>query len=357
MEFTVDDKEVRESTGETDYKAAQLVMQRRLGEIAAGTYVGPDREKITIATLLDGLLDYYSTRKLRSLPSVTAQVKPLRAALGPLKARDLTTVRLRRLVKSWQDTGTITDATINRRLSLLRRAYSLGKLVPDPARLDFADLFLVENSPLGKHIDAPAFAAICAALPAILLAFFEFCYLCGTRKGQLARTTWAHWNPHTKEFTWSAAEVKAKRPTVLPLDGRALAIIETLYRTRSLACPYVFHGRRCGLGHQPSRDYGCVGNFRKAWATACKQAGFPVGRRAGGYVFHNTRHTAVTNLVNAGVPAHEAMTVSGHRTRSVFDRYSLSLKAQTRAALRAVDSYTQQQDTTPTVVPVRRPPA
>jgi integrase len=74
-------------------------------------------------------------------------------------------------------------------------------------------------------------------------------------------------------------------------------------------------------------------------------------------VFHNTRHTAVTNLVNAGVPAHEAMTVSGHRTRSVFDRYSLSLKAQTRAALRAVDSYTQQQDTTPTVVPVRRPPA
>ena len=49
------------------------------------------------------------------------------------------------------------------------------------------------------------------------------------------------------------------------------------------------------------------------------------------------------------------MTVSGHRTRSVFDRYSLSLKQQTKAALRRVTEYTQHLDTTPTVVPVQRP--
>ena len=67
----------------------------------------------------------------------------------------MTTARLRRLVKGWQ--GTVSDATINRRLSLLRRAYALGKLRLDPAVLDFTDLALVENSPLGKHIDAPAF--------------------------------------------------------------------------------------------------------------------------------------------------------------------------------------------------------
>jgi hypothetical protein len=40
------------------------------------------------------------------------------------------------------------------------------------------------------------------------------------------------------------------------------------------------------------------------------------------------------------------MSVSGHRTRSVFDRYSLSLKAQTRKALRHVSAHTQALDPT-----------
>jgi hypothetical protein len=41
--------------------------------------------------------------------------------------------------------------------------------------LDFTDLALVENSSLGKHIDAPAFATIHAQLPTCRQPFFEFC--------------------------------------------------------------------------------------------------------------------------------------------------------------------------------------
>src|SRR5262249_19102862 len=57
-----------------------------------------------------------------------------------------------------------------------------------------------------------------------------------------------------------------------------------------------------------------------------------------------------------GVPAHEAMAVSGHQTRSVFDRYSLTLKAQTRAALERLTAYTAADAAPGVRLPRRRPP-
>jgi integrase len=40
-------------------------------------------------------------------------------------------------------------------------------------------------------------------------------------------------------------------------------------------------------------------------------------------VFHDTRHSGVTNLVAAGVPEVVAMTISGHADANVFKRYNV----------------------------------
>src|SRR5262249_61734463 len=154
--------------------------------------------------------------------------------------------------------------------------------------------------------------------------------LCGPRHEQAARPS----RPPPGAGRWvppcQATDTKQPEPHVLPLAGRPLDIIKGRYEHgRRTHCPHVFHGPRCAPGVEPSKEYGCIGDFKRAWETACEKAGFPIGRKHGGYVFHNTRHTAVTNLVNAGTPAHEAMNVSGHRTRSVFDRYSIRVDERT----------------------------
>ena len=93
--------------------------------------------------------------------------------------------------------------------------------------------------------------------------------------------------------------------------GEALAIVQRAWANRLPDCDLLFH-----IDGQP------VGQMRSELMRTCKQLGIRYGRGKG-VVFHDTRHSAVTNLVAAGTPEPVAMRITGHTDPNVFKRYNV----------------------------------
>ena len=229
-------------------------------------------------------------------------------------------------IEALRDEG-YSKATVNRRMQLLGQAFRVG--MREQANLSgslCSRLSEIGNERQG-FFETADFESVAAQLPEHLRDLSRFGFITGWRKGSIESLRWSDVGDGV--IYLRAENSKTRKPETMPLEGELLAIIERRREAQTIEdkdgnkrfAEYVFH-----------RQGKPIKEFRKSWATACKKAN--VAHR----LFHDLRRTASRNMLDAGVPQAVAMTITGHRTDSMFRRYAIVNEDQKRSAL----SKTQQ---------------
>jgi integrase len=129
-------------------------------------------------------------------------------------------------------------------------------------------------------------------------------------------------------------ETKNDEGRIVFMDDETKEIFLRRWRNRKRPLPWVFL-------NADGTDR--VKRFNKASKTACARAGFS------GRLFHDLRRTAIRNMVRAAIPERVAMAISGHKTRSVFDRYNIVSEADLKRAARQLHEHLEAQKVAPKV--------
>jgi integrase len=320
---------VRESTSTERVTAAKAILQQRLAEVQQGTY-NPQAKKVTMAELVEAVLLEYEVNKRKSLDDAkTRWALHLKPVFGNALAAHVTSDSIERYQQR-RLSESASNATINRELALLKRAFSkaMESTPPKIQRIPHFSM-LAEAKPRTGFVEPAQYdklAAACAKRGLWLRAMFECSSTFGWRRSELV-------NLQVRQVDLLNRTIHPDPGTTKNDEGRTVYMTDAVY-SLLFACVVGMQGTDAVFtwpNGKPIRD------FRGSWEAACKEAGLA------GLLFHDLRRTAVRSLVRSGVSEAIAMKISGHKTRSVFERYNISSDADLREAALKVQAAREAQ--------------
>ena len=239
-----------------------------------------------------------------------------------LSQRDIDEYRNLRLAETTARGGPPCPATLDRELATLKRTFSYavecGRLQSNP----LAHVKLLRKPNVRQvAIDEETFAKLVHGASRELRPILVVAYDTGMRKGEILNLRWSQLDLKAGTIRLGAEDTKTNKARTIYLTTRALEVLQQL--PRQLRSDHVFVN--------PSTGKGWV-NMNGPFEQARKAIGRP------DLWFHDLRRSFVTNARRRGVPESVVMKMSGHRTRSVFDRYNVIEDEDVRTAVKAIEA-------------------
>ncbi|ANS03909.1 integrase [uncultured Mediterranean phage uvDeep-CGR2-AD3-C191] len=344
-----------DSFAEAQRERSDLIKEDHKGHLAS--------KELTIAKICQRLEEHYEMRDYASLDlikmfnqrsidffiarGITDPNKVKFSDLSELLGSIVKTAKAPR--KDGSATGFLSPSYANRTLQTLKRAFLLaaedGGLrvpkFPKPLR---------ENKREG-YINFEESRRLLAEMPnSNLRIAFLLSYTYAFRKTNVSRLAWstygsdqelidrgAHGKIDLKEGTITLWKTKNGQPLVIPAltsdvrEALTEHFEEVVKICRGERSKVVSLRRPLWLMTKSDGERYVFSDL-KSWRNACKRAGLE------GRVFHDTRRSAVTNLVNSGVTEQDAMKISGHLTDQVFRTYNIRTRENEIEAIRKLEA-------------------
>ena len=329
LSYYTNNEHVCESSHSSDKGEAKRLLQQRIGQIAEGRYIGPRADRVGFEELAADMLNDYKINNKKSIDDAARSVSALARFFGGRRMQSITPTEISAYIAQRQADG-LANGSINRELAALKRMYNLALQTGKIIRKPHIEMLHEDNVRQG-FFESDQFQAIDAKLPEYLKGPMAFAYLTGWRvPSEVLNLAWANIDFKAGTVRLEPGTTKNKKGRLIYMTPALRSLLEQQYeanmifqRENGQIVPLVFHNEG-----EPIR------NYYKAWHKACRLAGLPAR------IPHDFRRTAIRNMVRVGIPERVAMEMTGHKTRSVFDRYHIVSDGDLKAAaekLSAVD--------------------
>ena len=286
---------------------------------------GPEAQRVRFEEIADDFLNEYQANNRKSFVWAKRRTEQhLKPFFAGLRVPEITTERVRAYTAERQAEGA-SNASINRELAALKRMFNLAAATTPPKVVHVPYIPMLKESNVRRgFFHHSEYLALRRELPEYLKPVLTFGYYTGARVGEILNLRWRQVDLKERTVNLDPGTTKNDQPRTMPLARELVKALRTLKAIHDLNWPdgesvFTRNGRR-------------IRTFYVAWKSACKRSG------VSGRVFHDLRRTAVRNMVRAGVPERVAMAISGHKTRSIFDRYNIVSERDLHEAARCVEA-------------------
>jgi integrase len=310
----------REKVGTSFEDAKDIDVDRKYQKGHGGL---PYKSRVTFNELKDWYLSRERVKALAAFRQITVHMNRFCSVYGDNQVNQLRAVDLEDLQMKRKAAG-LADATIDDEIGYIRtmvtRAFDNDMIGGEPLKaFRRTPRLLKRNSNARDRVLSPEeYQRLYEAAHAHLKPIIGAAYYTGMRRGEILGLTWDKVDLRAGIIHLRPEDTKDREARDIPICDELKEILTRVPRALHIQSVFLFTQkmRDGSVTQRPVKD------IQRGMKDACKDAGITWGKTRDGFIFHDLRHTFVTNMRKAGVSESVIMSITGHSTRQMFDRYN-----------------------------------